>query len=242
MKSRLLPEFNARLAAFATRVLRARGVEVRVNTAITGATDHEVRVKGADPIPTRTLVWTSGVAPHPFVAHSGLPVDGKGWIMADAHFRVSGFDNVWALGDCAQIPDALHPGKFLPALAQHAIREARQLAGNILATMRGEPTQPFRYRTLGQLATLGHFNGIGTVGPLQVQGFLAWFLWRSYYLLRLPRLEKRLRVATDWTVDLLFGRDISQIQTYRAGEVQEHDPDPESAPASGAPRSRSGRH
>jgi NADH dehydrogenase len=238
MKSRLLPEFNERLATFAMRALRARGVDVRVNTAVAGATDREVRIKDGDAIPTRTLVWTSGVAPHAFVSHCGLPTDGKGWITVDAHFRVPNCAGVWALGDCARVPDGLHPGKFQPALAQHAIREAHQLAANILATMRGEPTRPFRYRTMGQLATLGHFNGIGTLGPLQVSGFAAWAIWRTYYLWRLPRLEKRLRVATDWTVDLLFGRDISQIQTYRASEVQEHDAIPEVAPASGDPKAR----
>jgi hypothetical protein len=123
---------------------------------------------------------------------------------------------VWALGDCAQIPDILNPGHNQPALAQHAIREAQTLAHNIVATMRGGSIKPFRYRTMGQLATLGHFNGIGTIGPFRVQGFLAWVAWRSYYLWRLPRLEKRLRVATDWTVEMIFGRDISQIQTYAA--------------------------
>ncbi|HWE64523.1 MAG TPA: NAD(P)/FAD-dependent oxidoreductase [Chloroflexota bacterium] len=240
-RSRLLPEFSQRLAAFATGVLRSRGVEVRAKTSVAGATAREVRLKDADPIPTRTLVWTSGVAPHAFVAHSGLPTDEKGWITVDAHLRAPGVADVWALGDCAHIPDVLHPGKFQPALAQHAIREAHQLARNILATMRDEPTQPFRYRTMGQMATLGHYNGIGTIGPLQIAGLPAWLLWRTYYLWRMPRLEKRLRIATDWTVDALFGRDISQIQTYRASEVQELDTQQEPTPASGGPKARSQR-
>jgi NADH dehydrogenase len=94
------------------------------------------------------------------------------------------------------------------------MREASRLARNIAASIRGEEVRPFTYRTLGQLATLGHYNGIGTIGPIRIWGFVAWAVWRTYYLLRLPRLEKRLRVATDWTVDLVFGRDISQIQTY----------------------------
>jgi NADH dehydrogenase len=127
--------------------------------------------------------------------------------------RVEGQPGVWALGDCAQIPDVLRPGHYQPALAQHAIREGPRLARNIVATIRGEPTQPFRYQTLGQLATIGHYNGIGTIGPIRLSGFPAWAVWRTYYLLRLPRLEKRLRVATDWTADIIFGRDISQIET-----------------------------
>jgi NADH:ubiquinone reductase (H+-translocating) len=215
-KERILPEFDEGLAAFAARRLKASGVEIRTSTMVSGVTDHAVLVKDQEPIPSRTLIWNTGVAPNPLIAGSDLPQTGRGWIQVDAEMRADGLPNVWALGDCAQIPDILNPGHNQPALAQHAIREARTLAQNIVATMRGDSIQPFRYRTMGQLATLGHFNGIGTIGPFRVQGFLAWLAWRTYYLWRLPRLEKRLRVATDWTVEMLFGRDISQIQTYAA--------------------------
>lgn len=213
-KGRLLPEFDETLANFATQKLKAAGVEIRLNASVGGATDREVRIKDADPIRTRMLVWTTGVAPHALIAGSSLPKTGRGWIEADAHLRVSGLPGVWALGDCASIPNILQPGHTQPALAQHAIREGARLAKNIAATIRGLPTEPFRYRTLGQMATLGHYNGVGTIGPIRISGFFAWAVWRTYYLWRLPRWEKRLRVATDWTVDLIFGRDISQIQTY----------------------------
>ncbi|HEX6507900.1 MAG TPA: NAD(P)/FAD-dependent oxidoreductase [Chloroflexota bacterium] len=213
-KDRLLPEFDAGLAEFATRRLRAAGVEVRERTTVSGATPREVRIKDGEPIPARTLIWNTGVAPNPLITESALPKSGRGWIKVDATMRVEGLSDVWALGDCAEIPDVLRPGHNQPALAQHAIREGTQLAHNIVADLHGEPARPFRYKTLGQLATLGHFNGIGTVGPIRLQGFPAWFAWRSYYLIRLPRVEKRLRVAADWSVDLIFGRDISQIQTY----------------------------
>lgn len=211
---RILPEFDAGLAGFATDRLRAAGVEVRCSTRVDGATAREVRIKDQDSIPCQTLVWTTGVAPHPLIAASALPRTGRGWIKTDAHLRVEGRPGVWALGDCAQIPDILHPGHFQPALAQHAIREAALLARNIAAEIHGQPTQPFRYQSMGQMATLGHYNGIGQIGPVRIAGFPAWAVWRTYYLWRLPRVEKRLRVATDWTVDLIFGRDISQIQTY----------------------------
>ncbi len=228
-KSRLLPEFNERLASFTEDKLRALGVEVVLDTMVSGASPDEVLLKGKDPVPTRTLVWTTGVAPNPFVAASPLPKDEKGWLMVDAHMRAPGLSGVWALGDCARIPDILRPGHYQPSLAQHAIREARQLAHNITASIRGEATTPFRYRSLGQMATLGHYNGIGTIDlaprvSIPVSGFLAWALWRGYYLYRLPRLEKQLRVLTDWITDIIFGRDISQIQTYhasRAGDREE---------------------
>jgi NADH dehydrogenase len=209
---------DERLAGFALERLRAAGVEVRLNTRVSGASAEEVRIKDGEPIPSRTLVWTSGVAPHPFVAESPLPKDGRGWVTVDAHLRVPGFPCVWALGDCARVPDILRPGHNHPAMAQHAIREADQLAHNIVAAIRGAGTRPFRYRTLGYMATIGHFNGIGLIGPFRVWGFLAWFLWRTYYLWRLPRLEKRLRVAMDWTLDLFFGRDISVIQIVTASD------------------------
>jgi NADH dehydrogenase len=213
-KSRILPEFDEGLAAFATERLKAAGVQVLTNTSVSGADERQVKIKDGEPIPSRTLIWNTGVAPNPLVQNSDLPKTGRGWIKVDACMRVDGLPNVWALGDCAQIPDVFNPGHTQPALAQHAIREAPQLAKNIVAAMRGGEQQPFRYRTMGQLATLGHFNGIGTIGPIRIHGFLAWAAWRTYYLWRLPRLEKRLRVATDWTVDMIFGRDISQIQTY----------------------------
>ena len=222
-KGRILPEFDEGLAAFATRRLRASGVEVLTHTTVAGITEHAIQIKDSPPIPSRTLIWNTGVAPNPLIVASDLPQAGRGWIKVDADMRAEGLPNVWALGDCAQIPDVLNPGRNQPALAQHAIREAPHLARNIVSTIRGQPTQPFRYRTMGQLATLGHFNGIGTIGPFRIQGFLAWVAWRSYYLWRLPRLEKRLRVATDWTVDMIFGRDISQIQTYAATSPQSRD-------------------
>jgi len=215
-RDRLIPEFDEKLATFATRRLKASGVEVWCNTTVSGAGPHEVRLKDKDPIRSRTLIWNTGVATNPLINESSLPQTGRGWIKVDAHLRVEGLPGVWALGDCAQIPDPLRPGHFQPALAQHAIREAPRLARNIVATIRGEPTQAFHYHTLGQMATLGHYNGVGMIGPVRIWGFPAWAAWRTYYLWRLPRLEKRLRVATDWTVDLIFGRDISQIQTYAA--------------------------
>jgi NADH dehydrogenase len=213
-RERILPEFDQRLAEFAANRLQAGGVEVRTGTQVTGASATEVRIKDGHPIPSRTLIWTTGVAPLTFIADSDLPQTGRGWLKADDHMRVDGLFGVWALGDCAQIPNPLQPGHSQPALAQHGMREASRLGKNIAAVIRGQPTKPFVYRTLGQMATLGHYNGIATLGPIRVSGFAAWFLWRSYYLFRLPRLEKRMRVATDWAVDLVFGRDISQIQTY----------------------------
>lgn len=210
---RLMPEFDENLANFAMSRLRAAGVEVWLNARVSGADANAVHLANGTTIKTRTLVWTTGVAPNPFIAANPLPKDERGWIVVDAHMRVAGLPGVWALGDCARVPDVLRPGHNHPATAQHAMRQAAQLAANIAAVIHGQPTQPFRYKTLGQMATLGHYNGVGIIGRLRVWGFPAWVLWRSYYLWRLPRLEKQLRVAVDWTVDLIFGRDISMFGT-----------------------------
>ena len=219
---RLMAQMDDRLSDFALLRLRKAGVEVRLQTRVAGASADGVRLDRGDPIATRTLVWATGVAPNPFVAASPLPTDGRGFVQVDAHLKVFDNQGVWALGDCAVVPDVLHPGRTHPATAQHAVREGRQLARNIVAAIRGEPTQPFRYKTLGQMATLGHHNGVGVVGPIRVWGFVGWALWRAYYLWHLPRLDKRIRVAMDWTLDLVFPRDISQIQTHTAERMRKH--------------------
>jgi NADH dehydrogenase len=165
------------------------------------------------PTPAPTLVWASGVTPAPLVSKTDLPTTGRGWITVNADMSVPGFPGIWALGDCAQIPNPLEPGKFQPALAQHAIREAQQLARNIVASMRGQPAQPFLYKSLGQMAMLGHHDGIAMVGRFKARGYLAWALWRAYYLWRLPRTVKKARVTLDWIFEDLFGRDITEIRT-----------------------------
>lgn len=236
---RLLPQFNERLARAALGALRSRGVEVRLNTRIAGAREHAVHTKDGERLPTRTLVWASGVAPPPFAARFGVPTDEQGWVTVDAHLRVPGLPKVWALGDCAHVPDPRRPGHFQPALAQHAMREAHHLARNLAATLRGAPTTPFRYRTRGQMATFGHYDGVGVIGPISVSGVLAWLAWRSYYLWRLPRLGKRLHVAMDWTADILFGRDISQLQIYRTTSSAPHHA-PEALTTMAPPRRQTG--
>jgi NADH:ubiquinone reductase (H+-translocating) len=161
------------------------------------------------------LIWTAGVVPNP-------PDKGKlpfktskhGAIQTNPDMSVPDHPGVWALGDCASVPNVLKGGTYAPT-AQNAIREGPVLARNILASMAGTETTPFKYRMIGQLAALGHFKAVGTVGPVKVSGFPAWVLWRSYYLFRLPRFEKRLRVAFDWTLDMFFGRDIAQLSTTR---------------------------
>jgi NADH dehydrogenase len=148
--------------------------------------------------------------------------DERGWIRPDATFAVPGLDRVWALGDCASIPDP-HTGRPMPSTAQHAVREGPHAARNVLAVLDGRAATPFSYGQLGMLVSLGRFKGAGEVFGIKVSGFVAWFLWRSYYLLRLPSLERRVRVALDWTLELFLAHDVVEISMRRtrtrAGEA-----------------------
>jgi NADH dehydrogenase len=154
-------------------------------------------------IPTRTLVWTAGVRPNPLLRELGLPLDERGRVEVDSFLRVR--EHVWALGDCAHVPNTRSDTPD-PPTSQHALRQARRLAKNIL----GEP-QPYGYRMLGQVATLGRYKGIADVLGLRLRGFPGWFVTRTYHLYQLPLVSRKLRVVVDWTTALLFKRDIAEL-------------------------------
>lgn len=215
---RLIPQLSSGLADFAVRTLRKRGVEIYANTPVQSATDDTVTLGGLGTIPCRNLIWTAGVAPTPVIEALGLPLH-KGRIKTDGTMRVQGKSNVWALGDAAIIPNG--KGDYYPQMAQHAMREGRVLAANVIRTIEGQRLRPFRYHTLGVMATVGHRAGVGQILAFRVSGFLAWIMWRSYYLFRLPRVEKRVRVVLDWTLDLIFPPDITQLKVDNSREVIE---------------------
>jgi NADH dehydrogenase len=219
-RDRILPELSARLADYALRTLRARGIEFLLERRVAGATAEALLLSDGGRLPTATLVWTAGNQPNPLLA--GLPCERSraGAVLVDSALRVKGFDNVWAVGDCAEIPDPDQPGKSYPPTAQHALREGKAVAANIAAALRGQPPRPFRFRTIGMLVALGHHTAAAEVWGWQFSGLLAWLMWRSIYLGKLPGLEKKLRVLLDWTIDLFFPRDI----VLTAGLRVPHDP------------------
>ncbi len=161
-----------------------------------------------------TLVWTTGVNPHPLVDELGFPTDARGRLIVDVFLRVQGVDGVWAAGDCAAVPD-LTTGGIDPPTAQHALRHARRLAGNIAASLKGQPLQQFRYRNMGGLASLGRYKGIARVFGIHLKGFPAWWLHRNYHLLMIPTFNRKVRIVLDWTVGLFFRRDIVQLGTLQ---------------------------
>jgi NADH:ubiquinone reductase (H+-translocating) len=205
---RVLPEVDAELAATAAGVLERRGVEIQVATAVRSIETGRVRV-GQHTIEAATIVLTAGILPS--AVASAIPVarDQRGRIAVDATMRSCSHPRVWALGDCAAIPGP--DGRPYPALAQHAIREARHLAKNIRTVIDGGVPSAFIFRSLGTMASLGHTRAVARVFGMCLTGFLAWWLRRTYYLFQMPRWDRRLRIVLDWTVALFFRPDITRV-------------------------------
>lgn len=203
----VLPELGEELGRYAGRKLAERGVEIRTNTKIKAVTATTVELSDGTQIAARTLVWTAGTCPHPLLEELDLPKEQQRLRVNDA-LEVEGHPSIWALGDCAMIPD--QHGGYQPPTAQHASREGRLLANNIVAQSRGEKLTSFRFNTLGLLASIGRRTGVARIFGVNFSGFLAWWLWRTIYLLKLPRIEKKVRVAIDWTLDLFFSKDFVQ--------------------------------
>lgn len=212
----LLPELGEELGRYAERKMRERKVEVIKGARVASYDGWDVTLNNGISIPAATLIWTAGVKPSPVVA--ALPcAKEKGRIVADEYLQIPCFTGLWTAGDCAAIPDltASPTRAFYPPTAQHGMREALTAAKNIERTILGRPLKPFRYRTMGTLASIGHHTGVASMFGFKFSGFIAWWMWRSIYLAKLPRLVKKVRVMMAWTLDLLFGRDIEQMITLR---------------------------
>lgn len=214
---RIVPEMDAELSAYATDVLKKRGVKIRTDTKVKAIEQDRVHLAGPadETIESSTVVVATGVKPSPVVDRLNLEKDRKGRIIVDSTMAVKGHPGVWALGDCAAIPDpGSSEGRIYPQLAQHALREAKRLAKNILCSIDRQPTEPFIYSNKGMLAALGHFRGVGRVYKIRIFGFIAWWVWRTYYLLQMPDFSRRVRIVIDWTVALFFKNDIVKLDLF----------------------------
>jgi NADH:ubiquinone reductase (H+-translocating) len=206
----ILPEMAPDMGPYATRILRERDIEVCLSTTLESAEGGRLRLSNGEEFEADTLVWTAGVRPHPFVAELGLPTDERGRLITDRYLRVMDVDGAWAAGDCAAVPDVTTGGTN-PPTAQHALRQARRLAGNIAATLKGEPLTVFQYKNMGGIASLGRYKGIARVFALRFKGFPAWWLHRNYHVFMVPTFNRKIRIILDWTVGLLFRRDVAQL-------------------------------
>jgi NADH dehydrogenase len=211
-QERVMQEIPASLAEFATRELRGRGMEILTNTLLREMDERSATLSSGERIPTRMVCWTAGVKPAPAVRELGLPLDDHGRIKVDAAMRVSGRDNVWAIGDAAAVPDpARRRNVASPPTAQHAIRQGRRVGENVAATLRGGRPRPFRYRTLGVFVDMGQHKAVATMLGVRLRGFPAWFAARTYHLTMMPGVARKVRLGLDWGVGLIFGRASAEL-------------------------------
>jgi NADH:ubiquinone reductase (H+-translocating) len=219
-RERILPELGDKLAGYASGKLVARGIELRLGATVAGADADGVRLSDGEWLAARTLVWAAGTRPSPVSLVTGQgsvrqAVPGGGAVPVDRTLRVRGADDIWAVGDCARVPDLSRRGTTCPPTAQHAVRQGRAVADNVIAAMSGAAPEPFRFRGLGFLVPLGRQSAAAELRGMRFSGLPAWLLWRGVYLWKLPGPQKRLRVLLDWTVELLFPRDISLTTSER---------------------------
>ena len=213
----LLPELGEELGLYAERKLQERKVEVVKGVRVASYDGSIVTLTDGTSIPASTLIWTAGVKPSAVIA--SLPCDKeRGRVRVNQYLAVPGITGLWAAGDCAAVPDAT-TGTWYPPTAQHGLREGLAAAKNIERAISGRPLKPFRYRAMGLLASIGRRTGVARVCGIKFSGFIAWWLWRTVYLSKLPRLAKKLRVMVGWTLDLFFGREIEQMITMRDVEM-----------------------
>jgi NADH:quinone reductase (non-electrogenic) len=218
---RILPEMAPNLALFAQKILARRGVEIRFNVRLEAATGDTAILQGGARIPTRTIVSTVPAFPHPLLDALSLPKGRGGKLKATPEMQVDGSGNVWALGDCALVP--MVNGELAPPTAQHAIRQAAVAAHNIVAALRGGTRRTFTFTGLGKMGSLGHRSAVAEVFGVKISGLLAWFIWRTIYLFKMPGWGRRVKVASSWALDLVLPPDITELRVGGSrGMSQEH--------------------
>ena len=222
-RERILPELSQSLANYAMQRMRERGVIFKLNTRVTDARPGSISLSPAEEIPTETFVWTAGVTPNPILKELPIKHDSRGAVLVGRTLAIPDYGNVWALGDCASVSDT-KTGKTCPPTAQVATREAVVLAHNIRACLLGRPVKPFCFKSLGSLCIVGYHTACAEIRGLKFSGLFAWLLWRGIYLSKLPGLERKVRVLTDWTLEIFFPRDIVQTIDFDDSRTRQADP------------------
>jgi NADH:quinone reductase (non-electrogenic) len=206
---RVLPETDPELASYALHELRGRGIDIRLGTTLEEVTATSARLSTGETLAARTVVWTAGITPHPSLENLSVPLDERGRVPVDRELRVEGLDSVWAIGDCAAVPDT--EGGFYPATAQHAVREAKTAGHNIAAELGVGRSRPFEYGRQAAFVNLGRYKAVGRLGNRKFRGFPAWWMARTYHMSQIPGTARKVRAVLDWTVSLPFKRDIAEV-------------------------------
>ncbi|SFL21672.1 NAD(P)/FAD-dependent oxidoreductase [Geodermatophilus ruber] len=239
---RILPEVDLDMAAWTVRQLIERGMDVRLNTRLESVSDlGMVRLSDGEEFPSDTLVWTAGTKPNPLLQQTDLPVDERGRVLCEPTLQVQGLPDAWSAGDLAAVPDVTKPGATTAPNAQHAVRQARRLADNILLTLRGEQPVPYRHEYAGSVASLGLHKGVAQVYGVKLKGWPAWFMHRTYHVSRVPTFNRKARVIADWTMASVFRREVialGQLQDPRREFVAAATP--RQLPPQATPDSRAG--
>jgi NADH dehydrogenase len=215
---RLLPELSPELGQAALISLRERGVNVRLGASASLVTSLGVQLSGGEYIPGRTVIGTIGTAANPLLARLGLACQG-GRVVVNADLSLPGHSGLWAMGDCAAVPNALD-NTICPATAQFAVKQAAHLAQTLVASLHGQPTRPFSYRSRGMMASIGHLKGVADINGIQLTGWVAWLVWRGYYLALMPSFGRRLRIFFEWAWGMLFPPDITHLRFKRSHELR----------------------
>lgn len=209
---RILPEVGPEMGRWTVENLRAKGIEVRLETLLKSAEKCHIVLSDGEEFDAGTLVWTAGVKPHPVVAATDLPTDDKGRVRATEYLTVDSVDDAWTAGDCAAVPDLTkEPGELTAPNAQHAVRQARQLADNLAAKLRGRPVRAYEHAYVGSVASLGLHDGVAQIYGVRLRGWPAWFIHRTYHMSRIPTWNRKARVVADWTLALFFPREIVSL-------------------------------
>lgn len=208
---RILPEVGPDMGRWTAQQLRNRGIDVRMETRLKSAENGHIVLDDGTEFDAETLVWTAGVVPHPLVNSGDLPLDDKGRVRVSEYLLIDGTGFAFAAGDSAAVPDLTRPGEICQPNAQHAVRQARRLADNLLATLRGGERKPYKHRNVGSVATLGLHKGVAQIYGREIRGFPAWFMHRTYHLARVPTINRKTRIVIDWTLALFFPREIVSL-------------------------------
>jgi NADH dehydrogenase len=210
---RILPEVGEEMGRYAISELRGRNVDIRLDTRLESV-EHRIAVlDDGSRFPTRTLVWTAGVKANPVLARTGLPLNSHGRLTCTAELRIDGTEGAWAAGDAAAVPDLTSPDPEAVTApnAQHAVRQARVLADNVVAALRGQPLREYRHKYVGSVASLGLHKGVANVYGRKLRGYPAWFMHRAYHLSRVPTFNRKARILAEWTLSGLFKREIVSL-------------------------------